>query len=129
MKTRQSSSPTRIRRSRTTPFVVAILSAVPLALLSPVSAGASPVARESVDGRVTTVVRDAATGAPVPGVTVHAISAEDRFADLWDSRAGSDASGVATFEGLLPGQYSFFVVPFDGVHGHASGRADAVPAS
>jgi hypothetical protein len=103
--------------------VVAILSAVPLALLSAVPADASavnglqPLSRESVDGRVTTVVRDAATGSPVPGVTVHAISADQRFGDLWSPRGGSDADGVVTFESLLPGQYSFFVTPENGMHG------------
>lgn len=117
MKTRRSS------RSRYARRFVAILSAVPLALLSAVPAdagavnGPRPLSRESVDGRVTTVVRDAATGAPVPGVIVHAISTEQRFGDLWSPRAGSDADGVVTFEGLLPGRFSFFVDPGDDVHG------------
>ncbi|MEV4702899.1 carboxypeptidase-like regulatory domain-containing protein [Actinoplanes sp. NPDC049316] len=85
-----------------------------------VAAGSlSPQAPAAAAGpaRITTVVRDARTGVPVPGVTVHAIAAQDRFADLWGARASSDGAGIATFDGLTPGRYSFFVQPGDAEHG------------
>ncbi|MCA2219106.1 carboxypeptidase-like regulatory domain-containing protein [Jidongwangia harbinensis] len=91
------------------------VTAVAGALPAPVSAAGASVAAEP--GRITTVVRDGGTGAAVAGVTVHAVSAQERFADLWDARAASDATGTVVFEGLLPGRYSFFVQPGDPAHG------------
>ncbi|WP_199509858.1 MSCRAMM family protein [Nucisporomicrobium flavum] len=96
-----------------------LVAATAAVLLTSLLPGPAPAlaAEPSEPGLVTTVVRDARTGAPVPGVTVHAIAAEDRFADLWGARAGSDAAGVATFDGLEPGRYSFFVQPGDTAYG------------
>jgi len=97
------------------PWRTAVVACIVAATVLP---GAAPAGAASVEpGRVTTVVRDARTGAPVAGVTVHAIAAEDRFADLWDARAGSEADGRVVFEGLGPGRYSFFVQPGDTGHG------------
>jgi hypothetical protein len=125
MSIRRTFGPGRTRRGRAA--LVAILAAVPLALLS-----AAPAAADAAEGSVVTVVRDAATGAPVPGVTVHVIAAGDRFADLWSSRGSSDANGVVAIDNLPAERFSFFVEPGDGVHGmqwlgarHGTGDRDA----
>jgi hypothetical protein len=91
--------------------VLALAATVPAVVAAPDAAGAAG------PGRVVTVVRDGRTGVPVASATVHAVAAGDRFADLWDPRAVSDATGAAVFDGLTPGRYSFFVQPGDTVHG------------
>ena len=99
--------------SRPWRFAVVALGAVAMSLPGPLRAGADA----AEPGRITTVVRDAGTGAPVAGVTVHAIAAGDRFADLWSARAASEADGTVLFEGLTPGRYSFFIQPGDAAYG------------
>lgn len=102
------------RRMRTVARVIAAALLAPAAVL-PAQAAAAGAA--VADARVVTVVRDARTGAPVAGVTLHAVAAGDRFADLWGARALSDDRGLAVFDALVPGRYSFFAQPGDTGHG------------
>jgi hypothetical protein len=72
---------------------------------------------EPTGGEVRFVIRDAQTGAPVSGVTVHASRVDERFGDLWSYRAASDENGLVLLPGLYPHKYHLFAQPGDAVHG------------
>ncbi|WP_433393420.1 hypothetical protein [Micromonospora sp. KLBMP9576] len=83
-----------------------------------------------VDGRVTratlpvqppgaelrVVVRNRATGAPVPNAAVRALAVDKRFPDVWDVTEIADEHGVVRFRSLFPDRYHLWA----GAAGHGA---------